>query len=406
MHDDEVAVIAARLREELQGGKRGQGAGNGLTGSRLLAREEAERFWAVTADRPFLSKPGAWGAARGLLLSPLKLVLRRLMRWYVEPAFAAQREFNATVLRTIDELRDSTAAALSDLGGRVHEGSELATDAKASSERVRASAERGLTEFEERLTRVERKTRAAAPAPTSAPSASPVPAARPVSVPDYFAFESRMRGSTELVRERQREYVDSFRDAAPVLDIGCGRGEFLGLLAEAGIEARGIDLDADMVAYARGSGHDVEQADAITYLEGLPTGSLGGVFCSHVVEHLQPPALVRLLELAADKVRAGGTFVAETPNPRTLGILPGFYADLTHAQPLHPETLALLARQCGFASVELRFFREFPPEERLRDVVLPDDAAFDEAQSALRSNVERLNETLFGPQDYAILARR
>jgi SAM-dependent methyltransferase len=400
MHDDEVAVLAARLREELQGGNRSQGSSKGLTGSRLLAREEAERFWAVTAERPFMSKPGVWGAARGLLLSPVKLVLRRLMRWYVEPAFAAQREFNSALLRTIDELHDSIEAALSELGGRVHDATELAGD-------VKASAERALTELEERLTRVERKTRAPAPAAPAAEAPAPgPPASTPVGMPDYFAFESRMRGSTELVRERQREYVDSFRNADPVLDIGCGRGEFLGLLAEVGIEARGIDLDADMVAYARGAGHDVQQADAITYLAGLPDGSLGGIFCSHVVEHLQPAALVRLLELAADRIRPGGTLVAETPNPRTLGILPGFFADLTHAQPLHPETLALLARQCGFEAVELRFFREFPPEERLREVVLPDEAEFDEAQTALRSNVDRLNETLFGPQDYAIVARR
>jgi O-antigen chain-terminating methyltransferase len=327
------------------------------------------------------------------------------MRWYVEPAFSAQREFNAAMLRTIDQLRDSTVTEFADLSGLVREASDLAADVKESGERVKATAEQLVTELEERLTRVERKTRApAAPAPAAAAPAPTPPA--PVAVPDYFAFESRMRGSTELVRERQREYVDSFRNAAPVLDIGCGRGEFLGLLAEAGIEARGIDLDEDMVAYTRGAGHDVEQADAIMYLEGLPAQSLGGVFCSHVVEHLQPPAIVRLLELAADRIRPGGTLVAETPNPRTLGILPGFFADLTHAQPLHPETLALLARQCGFAAVELRFFREFPPEERLREVALPDEAEFDEAQTALRSNVDRLNETLFGPRDYAIVARR
>jgi 2-polyprenyl-3-methyl-5-hydroxy-6-metoxy-1,4-benzoquinol methylase len=405
MHDDEVAVIAARLREELQGGRRGEGSSNGLTGARLLAREDAERFWAVSAERPFLSKPGVWGTVRGLLLSPPKLVLRRLMRWYVEPAFSAQREFNAAMLRTIDQLRDSTVTEFADLSGLVREASDLAADVKQSGERVNATAEQLVTELEERLTRVERKTRApAAPAPAAAAPAPTPPA--PVAMPDYFAFESRMRGSTELVRERQREYVDSFRNAAPVLDIGCGRGEFLGLLAEAGVEARGIDLDEDMVAYARGAGHDVEQADAITYLEGVPAESLGGVFCSHVVEHLQPPAIVRLLELAADRIRPGGTLVAETPNPRTLGILPGFFADLTHAQPLHPETLALLARQCGFEAVELRFFREFPAEERLREVALPDEAEFDEAQTALRSNVDRLNETLFGPRDYAIIARR
>ena len=94
-----------------------------------------------------------------------------------------------------------------------------------------------------------------------------------MSVPDYFAFEARMRGSTAEVRSRQRVYVDDFAGAAPVLDVGCGRGEFLSLLREAGIDARGVDADADMVAYARGEGLEVEHRDALAHLEGLPDAS-------------------------------------------------------------------------------------------------------------------------------------
>ena len=98
-----------------------------------------------------------------------------------------------------------------------------------------------------------------------------------------------MRGSTADVRERQRPYVDDFRDAAPVLDVGCGRGELLGLLRDAGIEARGVDADADMVAYARGEGLEVEQADALALPRGARrTATLGGIFAGQVVEHLPP----------------------------------------------------------------------------------------------------------------------
>jgi O-antigen chain-terminating methyltransferase len=215
-----------------------------------------------------------------------------------------------------------------------------------------------------------------------------------------------MRGPTEVVRERQRVYVDDFRAAAPVLDVGCGRGEFLGLLREAGIEARGVDADADMVAYARGEGLDVEQADALAYLESLSDGSLGGIFCAQVVEHLPPPALVRFLELAHAKLRDGGLLIAETINPVSPLALRNYFADLTHAQPLVPETLALLARHAGFDDVETRFANEPPEPERLGAIELPDDAAFDGARAALAHNVERLNGLLFGPLDYAILARR
>jgi SAM-dependent methyltransferase len=192
-----------------------------------------------------------------------------------------------------------------------------------------------------------------------------------------------MRGSTADVRERQRVYVDDFRDAAPVLDVGCGRGEFLGLLRQARIEARGVDADADMVVYARGEGLQVEQADALSYLEGLPDGSLGGIFAAQVVEHFPPAMLLRLLELAARKLRPRGVLVAETINPLSPLALRAYFADLTHAQPLVPETLALLAKQAGFDRVETRFLNA--PRHA-------DDVD------------ERIREILFAPLDYAIIA--
>src|SRR5207249_2424005 len=210
---------------------------------------------------------------------------------------------------------------------------------------------------------------------------------------DYFAFESRMRGSVDAIRERQRRYVDDFRESAPVLDVGCGRGELLGLLREAGIEARGIDADADMVAYARGEGLEVEQADLVEYLGGLDDGSLGAIFMGQVVEHLPAGTLVQALRLAAAKLRRGGLLVAETINPLSPLALRHYFADLTHAQPLVPETLELLARQSGFAETEIRYLNE--PAERLTE---PDDPV-------IAANVRRLNELLFAPLDYALVAR-
>ena len=189
-----------------------------------------------------------------------------------------------------------------------------------------------------------------------------------------------MRGSTGSVRDRQRVYVDDLRDAGPVLDVGCGRGELLSLLREAGVEARGIDADADMVAYARGEGLEVEQADAVAYLERLADGALGGIFAGQVVEHLPPAALLRLFELAAEKLRPGGVLVAETINPLSPLALRSYFADLTHSQPLVPETLALLARQAGFREVETRFLNE--PAEKL---AIPDDPT-------IAANVRKLND--------------
>ena len=143
-----------------------------------------------------------------------------------------------------------------------------------------------------------------------------------------------------------------------MLDVGCGRGEFLSLLGEAGIEARGIDLDPDMVAFCRSEGLDVEEGDAIVYLDGLEEGSLGGIFAAQFVEHLQPGPLTAFLGLAASRLRPGGVLLLETINPLSLFALRNYFADLTHAQPLIPETLSLLVKQAGFGDVEIRFKSE------------------------------------------------
>jgi SAM-dependent methyltransferase len=365
------------------------------------ARSEAEARWAVAVDRPIVRRPGI----RGWLVYPLKCVLRKLMSWYVGPFAAEQRAFNEALLHFADELSarndelqvaltretDARLSAEAELGAGLQAGLEQEAAVRESTTvRLEGALEqrrRLLAEIEERLLRLERRRTDARPATVAAqPGAD--------AIPDYFGFESRMRGDTDEIRARQREYVEDFRAAGPVLDLGCGRGEFVALLAEAGVAACGVDADADMVAYARGEGLEVEQGDALAALEALEDGALGGVFAAQLLEHLPPPALVRLLELAAAKLRTGGVLVAETINPLSPLALRNYFADLTHAQPLVPETLELLARQAGFSEVEKRFLNE--PEERL---TVPDDPV-------LARNVTRLNELLFGPLDYAIVARR
>ena len=351
----DVAALFDRLREELRrGAVQEDSRGAEFASTRALA----ERFWPVTAERP------AGGGPKGAA----KRFLRKLMRWYVEPLAADQRVFNDSVLKLVDALSERADASTA----------------------AREQAERLVRELEERLARLERRGPASGGVPAPVTVAAQPAAA---SVPDYFAFESRMRGSVDSIRDRQRLYVDVLRDAAPVLDAGCGRGELLGLLREAGVEARGIDADSDMVAYARGDGLEVEQADLVEYLQRAADGSLGAIFMGQVVEHLPAPTLVQTFQLAVAKLRPGGLLVAETINPLSPLALRNYFADLTHAQPLVPETLELLARQSGFAETEIRFLNE--PAERLTE---PDDPV-------IAANVRRLNDLLFAPLDYALVAR-
>lgn len=295
-------------------------------------------------------------------------------RRVLEPLAGAQRAFNDAVLKVADGLSERIDTVVGAL----------------------AAGDRRVRELEERLTRLERREGGVPQTVASQP--------RQDALPDYFAFESRMRAPTEEVRERQRPYIELLAGSAPVLDLGCGRGELLGLLRDAGVEASGVDADADMVAFARGEGLDVEQADALAHLGELEDGALGAITALQLVEHLPPPALVSLLELAARKLRPGGVLVLETINPVSPRALQNYFADLTHSQPVVAETLELLVRDAGFEQIEVRFVNE--PGEQLREVELPAGADWDAPRAALERNRKLLNTTLFAPLDYALLALR
>ena len=222
---------------------------------------------------------------------------------------------------------------------------------------------------------------------------------------DYFGFEERFRGSEEDIKERQRVYVEFFKDVEPVLDIGCGRGEFLELARETGIKANGVDLDLDMVLYCQEKELDVVREDAFAYLESIPDASLGGIFAAQVVEHLEPTRIIELVNLCHRKLQLGGVLIFETPNPICLTIFAkSFYMDLSHIRPIHPEAMKFLLESAGFRDLEVRF--SSPVEPSMRIPPLSGLAADAQATEEFNRGIERLNELLYGFQDYAIIGRK
>jgi len=268
-------------------------------------------------------------------------------------------------------------------------------------------------------------SRAAAPAPSPAdspPAATATPAPPPgqdgidasIDAYSYVGFEDRYRGAWEAIRDRQRDYVPLFEGASDVLDIGCGRGEFLDLLREAGIAARGVDANPQMVAACRDRGLTATTGDALAFLEALPDGALGGLFSAQVVEHLPPDTLVRLVRAAWRKLRPGSTIAIETINPSCwLAFFETYLRDLTHVKPLHPETLRYLLAASGFHGPAIRFLSPVSEADRLRPLPVPDPAAGAPVDArliaclrAVNHNVERLNSLLFSSMDYAVVATR
>ncbi len=248
-------------------------------------------------------------------------------------------------------------------------------------------------------------------------TAAPTPAtpdATDLDAYQYICFEDVFRGASEDIAKRQRAYLPYFEGASDVLDVGCGRGEFLALLRDDGIAARGVDTNAEAVERCRERGLDAARYDALGYLRTLADESLGGLFSAQVVEHLEADYLMRMLADAHRVLRPGSRVVLETINPASwTAFFSAYMRDVTHRHPLHPDTLAYLLRASGFVGVSIVYRSPVPDAAKLRraevDPALaatPAGQAVSTLADALNQHAELLNGLIFAEQDYAAIARR
>lgn len=194
------------------------------------------------------------------------------------------------------------------------------------------------------------------------------------------------------------EYLKGGR--LPLLDIGTGRGEFLEVLRDAEIPARGVDTNPDAVKRAHQSGLDVELVDAMAHLSSLDGESVGAVTAFHVVEHIEPAELIDLVDEIVRVLAPGGTVILETPNPTNLVVgAASFYHDPTHRRPLTPDYLAFLLRDRGLVDVETRFLHPLP------EFAMPLQLAEVPGQHGIEALLEDVRWALKGPQDFAVIAR-
>jgi SAM-dependent methyltransferase len=232
----------------------------------------------------------------------------------------------------------------------------------------------------------------------------------------YVGFEDCFRGSPEDIQARLADYARYFAGASDVLDVGCGRGEFLDLLKAAGVAARGIDANHEMAEICRARGLDVVTADALGYLRAQRDESLGGLLAAQVVEHLEPQYLIQFLETAHHKLRPGALLVLETINPACwVAFFESYIRDITHVRPLHPDTLKYLVVASGFHDVNVQFRSPIDEAGKLERLHAPASAAGTDAAGlkevadltrAFNANMDRLNERLFTYLDYSIVAMR
>ncbi len=236
--------------------------------------------------------------------------------------------------------------------------------------------------------------------PQDATGGPPAPLPEPTGGVDamYVGFEERFRGPWQEIKERLRPHVERLRarrpmaPGKPLLDIGCGRGEWLELVGEAGIEAYGIDSNANAVAACERRGLPARRGDALAHLASLPDGALGAISVFHVIEHLPTAALLRLLDEARRTLIPGGLLMLETPNPESIKVgATTFHTDPTHLRPIPPQLAEFLVDRCGFIDIEVLRLNPYPESAFIRE----------DTEAA-----RRINELMYGPQDYAVIAQR
>ena len=221
----------------------------------------------------------------------------------------------------------------------------------------------------------------------------------------YFAFEQRFRGSREDIRQRLSYYLPMLhesvagKDGATVLDVGCGRGEWLELLRDEKILARGIDINESMAQECVKRGLDVDVGDAIAKLRQLPDNAFGALTGFQIIEHVSLDALIELIEQAHRVVQPGGLVIFETPNPENVVVgACDFYTDPTHQRPLPPVLMQFLVEAGGFADVAIH---------RVNANLLPQvfEEPGEDEPPALRTTLNYLRSAFLCAPDYSVVGR-
>lgn len=285
---------------------------------------------------------GPMPAETGNVTARARRGLRTAVLRVLKPYTAYQDEVNTTILSSLGELehRSRRLERLEDLADDLIGAVESLRRRTAPVETIGAElhavpyvADRAFDRFESPVGEVTGYRTLAADINGSSP---------------YAAFEDLFRGPAERVTELQRPYLALVADHQPVLDVGCGRGEFLALLAAEGVEARGVDSDPGMIARCQARGLNATLGDANDHLESVEDRTLGTVFCAQVIEHLPVNDLRRLIDVSLRKLKPGGLFIAETVNPHSIPALKTFWVDLTHQHPVFPEVALGLCAIAGF----------------------------------------------------------
>lgn len=313
-------------------------------------------MWHIDFNRPVQSTNGVKGKVKSLIIR----VIRKFVRPVMFPIVEEQKRYNAQVVRTMNEMYALNSKQSRTISYLTNELVEL----KYSNKESNIITADGYGQI------------------------------------DYAKFENHFRGDEETIMKKQEEYLAYVKNSKSLIDIGCGRGEFLKLVKEYGIDATGVEMYEDYVAKCIKDGLKVVWDDGINYLKKLNNESVDAITGFQVAEHLTTARLIELCQLSYEKITEGGVLILETPNPQCLSIYTNsFYLDSTHTKPVHPKALQYYLEEAGFSKVEILYTQSSKVPYSLP---LIEEEISNKKQ--VNDGIWVLSELIWGSQDYAVIA--
>lgn len=372
---------------------------------------DMNRLWSYDYYQPVISNKKGFG----ILIVFIKKVIRRILRFLILPIVTHQNNFNASVTRTVNSLYSSLQTYvkrnhndITNLKHSVEDSNNLIivndTQNRIELESLKeqiANLKTELNNYQNIDSEIRNINKQIFEFRDLLNIQFSDKINNEYSIIDYAEFEDRFRGTSSVIKDHQKDYVKYFKKCKNVIDIGCGRGEFLELMKECGIQAVGIDQYGAFIDICQKKGLNVIQKDGIEYLSKEESNSIDGIFSAQVVEHISSSSLIELCVESYRVLKKSGCLIIETPNPMCLSTFTNsFYLDPTHNNPIHPKYLSYILEKAGFTKIELIF----PEKSRVnyRLPLLSMNCSGNLAE--FNDGVNLLSEVIFGSQDYAIVA--
>lgn len=360
-----------------------------LTGELKRNVEVNNLLWDIPASENITSHRKVIGK----LIVLCKKVVRKLLFWFVTKPLIQQKEFNASVTRSLNEIFNLQQLYISKLEEITHLKSNLSEKDNLISNQMQqiSNLSRQINNLNKQIEGLNLKYAELSKISNSLVIRDSFPV-------DYKKFEDQFRGSEADIKKQQVEIYSPYLEGKKkLLDLGCGRGELVAEFYNLGFDSLGVELDNELVNYARNKGLNVVEGDMIEFLNNS-TQKFDAITCLHVIEHLYPYQIVELVRSASNCLEEDGLIIFETPNPECLyNLAYGFSIDMTHKKPVHAYTMRFLFEEAGLCDIKIKHLEPTSSSvslEKFRD------------NDQGNENIDKLNNLLFGYQNYAIIGRK